>query len=83
MNTQDVTNTPTNQTEIAIQAYQLWEREGSLPGRDQEYWFRAEAEVRTRAPRAGRHVLSIQSPTVQKPKRNTGGRPRNPAPFLQ
>jgi hypothetical protein len=30
---------------IASRAYQLWEREGRGHGRDQEYWFRAVAEL--------------------------------------
>jgi hypothetical protein len=31
--------------EIANLAWQLWEKEGSQHGRDQEYWFRAEQQL--------------------------------------
>jgi hypothetical protein len=31
--------------EIATLAWQLWEKEGSQHGRDQEYWFRAEQQL--------------------------------------
>ena len=33
---------------IRQRAYELYEQEGRQEGRDQEYWFRAEAEVRGR-----------------------------------
>ena len=33
---------------IRQRAYELYEQEGRQEGRDQEYWFRAEAEVRSR-----------------------------------
>ncbi len=34
--------------QIRQRAYELYEQEGRQEGRDQEYWFRAEAEVRGR-----------------------------------
>ena len=34
--------------QIRQRAYELYEQEGRQEGRDQEYWFRAEAEVRSR-----------------------------------
>jgi hypothetical protein len=43
--------TPTDQKpalsrdEIAALAWQIWEKEGSQHGRDQEYWFRAEQQL--------------------------------------
>ena len=33
---------------IRQRAYELYEQEGRQDGRDQEYWFRAEAEIRGR-----------------------------------
>ena len=33
---------------IRQRAYELYEQEGRQEGRDQEYWFRAEAEIRGR-----------------------------------
>jgi hypothetical protein len=32
--------------EIAARAYDIYEREGRMDGRDMEHWFRAEAELR-------------------------------------
>ena len=34
--------------QIRQRAYELYVEEGRQEGRDQEYWFRAEAEVRSR-----------------------------------
>lgn len=34
--------------QIRQRAYELFEQEGRQEGRDQEYWFRAEAEIRGR-----------------------------------
>ena len=34
--------------QIRQRAYELYEQDGRQDGRDQEYWFRAEAEVRGR-----------------------------------
>lgn len=34
--------------QIRQRAYELYEQEGRQEGRDQEYWFRAEAEIRGR-----------------------------------
>ena len=31
---------------IRSRAYEFWQAEGELPGRDLDYWLRAEAEVR-------------------------------------
>jgi hypothetical protein len=31
---------------ISNHAYRLWEKDGRPEGRDQEYWFRAEAEMK-------------------------------------
>jgi len=37
--------TALSQDEIAKLAWQLWEKEGSQHGRDQEYWYRAEQQL--------------------------------------
>jgi hypothetical protein len=34
-----------SQQEIAMAAYYLWEKEGYVPGRDTDYWQRAEAQL--------------------------------------
>ena len=31
--------------EIALRAYQIWEKEGRPPGRDEEHWLLAEREL--------------------------------------
>jgi len=40
--------TPTHD-EIAAQAYEIYLREGSVPGRDLDNWLKAEAELRARS----------------------------------
>jgi hypothetical protein len=56
--------------EIANLAWQLWEKEGSQHGRDQEYWFRAEQQLlaarqqeisRTDVPAAARKTQSARA----------------------
>jgi len=56
--------------EIAKLAWQLWEKEGSQHGRDQEYWFRAEQQLlaakqqefsRTNDPAAARKNLPARA----------------------
>lgn len=34
--------------QVRQRAYELYEQDGRQEGRDQEYWFRAEAEIRGR-----------------------------------
>lgn len=35
--------------DISKRAFEIWEREGKQEGRDQEYWFRSEEELRREA----------------------------------
>ena len=35
-------------TAVAARAYELWQQSGCAHGRDQEHWFQAERELRTR-----------------------------------
>jgi len=37
---------------IRSRAYDYWKAEGELPGRDLDYWLKAEAEVKAVAPPA-------------------------------
>ncbi len=37
---------PLNHDDIARRAYRLWEQEGKPVGRDQEFWFRAQQQLR-------------------------------------
>lgn len=43
-----------HQDAIRLRAYHLWERAGRPDGRDQEFYHRAEAELRPREPRVER-----------------------------
>jgi cbb3-type cytochrome oxidase cytochrome c subunit len=40
-----------SETEIKTRAYEIYVSEGCQDGHDQEYWLRAEAELRTQASR--------------------------------
>ena len=44
--TNGLKSTTSSVEEIARRAYLAWERDGRPAGRDQQYWFEAEAEVR-------------------------------------
>jgi len=46
MNTTTQQNPVLNHEEIARLACQIWQKEGSQKGRDQEYWLRAEQQLR-------------------------------------
>ena len=41
-------DTPANHAQIAKWARQIWESEGRQPGRDLEYWLRAEKQVQSK-----------------------------------
>ncbi len=56
-----------NYHEIALRAYQLWEEGGRQPGRDQQYWLQAEAELKARQQAGARTVTSKRSPIVPFP----------------
>jgi hypothetical protein len=43
-----VNNPEPSHEDISQRAYQLWEEGGSPEGSQDEYWFRAENEIRTR-----------------------------------
>ena len=36
--------------DVAARAYELWQKSGCAPGRDQEFWFQAERELRAAQP---------------------------------
>jgi len=44
-----------SEEQIARRAYQIWEEEGQIHGRDQEYWFRAIEEL-TQEARGGLEI---------------------------
>jgi hypothetical protein len=66
MNTSNETRPQPGQLEIAKRAYELWEREGRPQGRDQHYWFTAEAALRMAPP-----ISAInERPVLSEPKGN-------------
>ncbi len=46
MNTSAEPKTVLNREDIAAHAHQLWQHEGCQTGRDQEYWLKAEQQLR-------------------------------------
>ncbi len=56
-----------NYHEIALRAYQLWEEGGRQPGRDQQYWLQAEAELKARQQPRVKATASTRSPIVPFP----------------
>jgi hypothetical protein len=42
---------------IKARAYEIWQAEGQVPGRDLDYWLRAEAEI-----------TSALTPAVKRPR---------------
>jgi hypothetical protein len=59
---------PTHQ-QIAVVAYQLWERGGHQSNRDQEYWLQAEKQLATNSQAASSKTVSAEP--VQKPPPDT------------
>jgi hypothetical protein len=48
-----VSNTTPTKDEIAARAYEIYLREGSVPGRDLDHWLKAEEELRASATNVG------------------------------
>lgn len=68
---------------IRRRSYAIWESEGRLEGRSEEYWLRALAELREEMERSWQAALSPEAPTdivmphpaiSQPPKRHVSGR---------
>ena len=51
-----------NSDEVAQRAYQIFEREGRLDGRDMEHWLQAERELRSERERATGGVNAQNAP---------------------
>ena len=49
-----------NSDEIAQRAYQIFEREGRMDGRDMEHWLQAERELRSERERSGANPENAQ-----------------------
>ena len=52
---------------IRSRAYQYWKAEGELPGRELDYWLRAEAEVRAVAAPAKKPARTRAKAPARKP----------------
>jgi hypothetical protein len=53
---------------IKDKAYRLWQDAGSPDGRDQEFWFQAEAEVKSAKPKAAPKPKAAKAAAPAKPK---------------
>lgn len=54
---------------IRSRAYQYWKAEGELPGRDLDYWLKAEAEVQAVAAPAKKTAASPAKSSTRSPAR--------------
>ena len=59
---------------IRSRAYDYWKAEGELPGRDLDYWLRAEAEVKTVAAQAKKPARSATPGAAKSPARKPATR---------
>jgi hypothetical protein len=50
---------------IRSRAYQYWKAEGELPGRDLDYWLKAEAEVKAVAAPAKKTKSATRKPATR------------------
>ena len=54
---------------IKARAYEIWQAEGQVPGRDLDYWLRAEAEITSAlTPAVRRPMPAAKSATKTKAK---------------
>jgi hypothetical protein len=59
---------------IRSRAYEYWQAEGELPGRDLDHWLRAEAEVRAVATPAKKQAKSPAKTLAKSPARKPATR---------
>ncbi|HUE44930.1 MAG TPA: DUF2934 domain-containing protein [Aestuariivirgaceae bacterium] len=59
---------------IRSRAYQYWKAEGELPGRDLDYWLKAEAEVKTVAAPAKKTAQTRAQNRAKSPARKPATR---------
>lgn len=60
---------------IAACAYQLWEKAGHPIGRDQEFWYEAERQLRADASASPAATSSEPATEAPKPRRKKRGTP--------
>ncbi|MGC3958742.1 MAG: DUF2934 domain-containing protein [Verrucomicrobiota bacterium] len=60
---------------IAECAYQLWEKAGHPAGRDQEFWYAAERQLRANASASPAAIPSAPALEAPKPRRKKSGAP--------
>jgi hypothetical protein len=59
---------------IRVRAYELWEQDGCVSGRDEEYWRRAEIDVRASLGAAANQLsvgAPIEAPAAEAPAKKT------------
>jgi len=56
--------------EIANRAFEIWQKEGSIEGKEQDHWLRAEAELRKERMKEqkGRKISSGDPALLKTPK---------------
>ena len=59
---------------IRSRAYEYWKAEGELPGRDLDYWLRAEAEVRAVTAPAKKPARALPTSATKSPARKPAAR---------
>jgi hypothetical protein len=59
---------------IRSRAYEYWQAEGELPGRDLDHWLRAEAEVKAVAAPAKKPAASAAKTLARSPTRKPATR---------
>lgn len=72
LNAMNTTSSPTPGA-IAACAYQLWEKAGRPIGRDQEFWYEAERQLRADASASPSATSSAPASEAPKPRRKKGG----------
>jgi hypothetical protein len=63
---------------IAARAYEIYERDGRVDGKDMEHWLRAESELRSERESSGSSASEAASRNVGNAARSAGGNPQNP-----
>ncbi len=60
---------------IRSRAYDYWKAEGELPGRELDYWLKAEAEVRAVAAPAKKPARSASPTSAKSPAKTLARKP--------
>ena len=74
MNKSNETTPEPGHLEIAKRAYELWENDGRRPGRDQHYWFMAEAALRSVTPISHKELVTEPKTNGEVRTKRKGGK---------